>query len=69
MAKKKDQRKGLLREEVARCILRRFPILYSYLCFHGAPGELHVGEGRDKSLSLEGPLGGLRNPNGLASLS
>ena len=28
-----------------------FPILY--LSFHGAPGELHVGEGRDKSLSLE----------------
>ena len=28
-----------------------FPILY--LGFHGAPGELHVGEGRDTSLSLE----------------
>ena len=27
-----------------------FPILY--LSFHGAPGELQVGEGRDKSLSL-----------------
>ena len=28
-----------------------FPILY--LGFHGAPGELHVGEGRDTSLTLE----------------
>ena len=28
-----------------------YPILY--LCFHGADGELFVGEGRDKSLSLD----------------
>ena len=28
-----------------------FPILY--LSLHGAPGELHVGEGRDKSLSFD----------------
>ncbi len=28
-----------------------FPILY--LGFHGAPGELHVGEGRNRSLTLE----------------
>ena len=36
-----------------------FPILY--LSFHGAPGEAHVGEGRDKSLSLDDLAGRLED--------
>ena len=47
--------------------LSDFPILY--LGFHGAPGELHVGEGRDKSLSLEDLAAARRGLQGTRSSS